>query len=266
MADKTYEVNGTDDIVCSRTDAVARLILNRPAKRNAMTSSMWAAIPGLVKQLEADALVKAVVLCGAGEVAFSAGADIGEFEHVYGSHASAKAYNLIVRNAQLAVEQMCKPVVAQIYGSCVGGGCGLALACDVRFAAEDARLGITPSKLGVAYSVSDTRRLVALIGPSRAKDLLFSGRLVDANEGKQLGLLDRVVPTASLESTVSAYVSALTANSPLSIRVVKSMINSLSGVDPKASDDLEQQFQMTFESADFQEGIAAFKEKRKPLF
>lgn len=266
MADQTYEVDATGDIICTLTGAVAHIILNRPVKRNAMTSSMWAAIPDLVKQLDADPSVRAVVLRGAGELAFSAGADISEFQQVYGSHASAQAYNLSVRSAQLAVEQMQKPVIAQIYGSCVGGGCGLALACDVRFAADTARFGITPSKLGVAYSVPDTRRLVALIGPSRAKDILFSGRLVDATEGMAMGLLDRLVPSADLEMAVSAYVSALVVNSPLSIRVVKGMINSISGVHPQDSDDLEQQFQDTFASTDFQEGVAAFNEKRQPIF
>jgi enoyl-CoA hydratase/carnithine racemase len=255
-----------DSIACIRDGAVAHVVVNRPAKRNALTAAIWRAIPGMMLTLAEDPGVRLVVLRGAGTIAFSAGADIGEFAVVYSDAESARAYNAEVRAAQLAVERLPKPTLALVFGACVGGGCGLALACDLRFAAEDARFGITPSKLGTAYSVPDTRRLVALVGPSRAKDILFSGRLLDAPEAAAIGMVERLAPAAALERVAAAYARTLLANSHASLVVAKKTINAIAGIDPCPETELDRLFEESFRSRDFQEGVAAFKAKRPPRF
>ncbi len=264
--DFTDPPEGADALACVRDGAVAHVVLNRPASRNAMTRAMWERLAPLARELDADDTVRVVVVRGAGTAAFCAGADILEFPQVYGDAKRTTDYNALVREGQLELEQLSKPTIAMIRGGCVGGGCGIALSCDLRFVADDARLGITPSRLGVAYSVPDTRRLAALVGPSRAKDMLFSGRLMDAAEAASMGLVDRVVPGAALAETVSAYAQVLLNNARGSIRTAKAMINSISGVHPQPDGLLNDLFTQSFSSDDFREGFNAFAQKRPPRF
>jgi enoyl-CoA hydratase/carnithine racemase len=257
---------GDQPLAVMRDGAIAHVVINRPQKRNALTAQIWREIPNCMERLGEDDTVKLVVLRGAGQKAFSGGADIGEFPEVFGNPQSIRTYNAAVRAAQLAVERFGKPVLAVVFGACVGGGCGLALACDIRFAAEDARLGITPSKLGSAYSVPDTRRLVALVGPSRAKDMLFSGRLLTATEAAAWGLVDRVAPAGEIEELASAYAKSLLANAHSSLVIAKATINAVAGLDPRPEAELDALFEASFSSRDFHEGFAAFREKRPPRF
>jgi enoyl-CoA hydratase/carnithine racemase len=206
------------------------------------------------------------VLRGAGTQAFSPGADIQEFSEVFRDTQSTRTYNAAVRAAQIALERSNKPTLAAIYGPCVGGGCGIALACDLRFAAEDARFGITPSKLGLAYSPPDMKRLVALVGPSRAKDIIYSGRLLGGPEAKDAGLVDFLAPAADLEATASRYAMELLANSQHSIRTAKAIIDSVAGIHVRPDDELHRIFEGTFQGHDFREGYAAFIAKRRPRF
>jgi enoyl-CoA hydratase/carnithine racemase len=255
-----------EPLVCVRDGAVAHVVLNQPGKRNAMGAVMWAAIAPLMAALDADASVRLVVFRGAGAETFSAGADISEFAQTFADAESAARYNAEVRRAQLGVERLSKPTLAVIHGACVGGGCGLALACDLRFASAQARFGIPASKLGVAYSLPDTRRLVALVGPSHAKDILFSGRLLDAAQAAAIGLVNRVVASDELEEAAADYSRLLLANSPQAIGTAKAVINSLSGVHAQAEELLEGRFTASFASADFREGYSAFMDKRSPKF
>lgn len=262
----TVTIPANEALACVRDGQVAHVVLNRPAKRNAMSMAMWRRIAPLMAELESDASVKLVVFRGAGTRAFSAGADIAEFGTVYANAETAAQSNAEIRRAQLAVEGFGKPTLAVVHGVCVGGGCGLALACDLRFVAAQSRLAITPSKLGVSYSAPDTRRLVALVGPSRAKDILFSGRLLGAAEALSIGMVDRVVHDAGLEQVAADYARVLLTNSLESIGTAKAMINSLSGVCPQPDEGLEARFQASFSSTDFKEGFRAFMEKREPKF
>ena len=259
-------LDANDPLVCVRDGGVAHVVLNRPAKRNPVSTRMWTAIALMMRMLDADPSVRLVVLRGAGPLAFSAGADISEFAETYSDPQRAAQYNLLVRDAQLAVQNLSKPTLAVVQGLCVGGGCGLALACDLRFAAQAARFGITPSKLGAAYSITDTRRLVTLVGTSRAKDILFSGRLLGAGEASAFGLVDRVIADADLETETAQYARMLLANSSESITTAKAFVNALSGLQPVPDDQLQQRFDASFESADFREGYQAFIEKRRPRF
>ena len=257
---------GDEPLAVMRDGAIAHVVINRPQKRNALTAQIWRELPDCMERLGKDDTVKLAVLRGAGQKAFSGGADIDEFPEVFGNPQSIRTYNAAVRAAQLAVERFGKPVVAVVFGACVGGGCGLALACDMRLAAEDARFGITPSKLGSAYSVPDTRRLVALVGPSRAKDMLFSGRLLTATEAAAWGLVDRVAPAGELEELASAYAKSLLANAHSSLVVAKATINAVAGLAPRPEAELDALFEASFSSRDFHEGFAAFREKRRPRF
>jgi enoyl-CoA hydratase/carnithine racemase len=257
---------GEDPLAVVRDGAVAHVVINRPQKRNALTAQIWQEIPNCMERFGKDDTVKLVVLRGAGQKAFSGGADIDEFPQVFGDPVSIRTYNAAVREAQLAVERFGKPVLAVVFGACVGGGCGLALACDMRFAAEDARFGITPSKLGSAYSVPDTRRLVALVGLSRAKDMLFSGRLLTAPEAAAWGLVDRVAPADELDALASTYAKSLLANAHSSLVIAKATINAVAGLHPLPEAELDALFEASFSSRDFHEGFAAFREKRPPRF
>ncbi len=264
--DFTDPPQSSDALACVRDGAVAHIVLNRPSKRNAVTEAMWQRLGTLAHELDADDGVRVVIVRGAGLAAFCAGADILEFPQVYADAQRAAGYNTLVREGQLALERLSKPTIAMVRGACVGGGCGIALSCDLRFAADDARFGITPSRLGVAYSVPDTRRLAALVGPSRAKDILFSGRLLDATEAAAIGLVDRVVPAASLAGTVTAYAQVLLANARGSMRTAKAMVNAISGVHPQPDAVLEDLFTQSLSSDDFREGFNAFAQKRPPRF
>ncbi|MEM1430551.1 MAG: enoyl-CoA hydratase-related protein [Pseudomonadota bacterium] len=251
---KTY----ADGAIAVEGGTVARITLNVPTRRNAVSQAMWQALPGICRDL---AGARVVVLSGAGGH-FSAGADISEFDRVYADDATIAASNAAVRAGQQAVADIGCPVIAMVDGVCVGGGCGLALHADLRFASERARFAITPAKLGLAYSFEDTRRLIETVGPAAAKDLLFSGRMVAAAEALRLGLVDQVVPPDRLEAEVTAYAAGIAAQSSASHRVTKRMVAAVQRGAP-SPEDLAA-FDGLFSGADFREGAAAFREKRPP--
>ncbi|MEY9949821.1 enoyl-CoA hydratase/isomerase family protein [Kitasatospora sp. GAS1066B] len=242
------------------TDGVAVLLLDRPERRNAVTLAMWQALPGLLAALAARPGVRALLVTGA-ERTFSAGADIGELAQVYGEPASADAYHARNVEAEQALAAFPHPTLAVVHGSCVGGGCQLALACDLRFGAADARLGITPAKLGVVYPAVPTARLAALVGPARAKYLLFSGELVDAERAERFGLLDEVHPAERLDGRALEFARLLARRSPQTIGAAKA---ALAASDPAAA--LAPWEQRSREAPDVREGLAAFLERREPSF
>jgi enoyl-CoA hydratase/carnithine racemase len=206
-----------------------------------------------------------LILTGEGET-FSAGADISEFADSYASPEEAVRTNATVRAGQAAVATLSKPVIARIRGACVGGGCGLALSADLRFAASDARLGITPARLGLAYSFADTKQLVDVVGPARAKDILFSARLIGAEEALTMGLVDRCLPPGALEAETRAYAESLAGLSQVSIRTAKAMIEAVRAGADTETDALRAAFEASFAGADFAEGYRAFLDKRRPEF
>jgi len=242
---------------------VATLTLNAPATRNAMTRAMWAALPEICARIAGDSTVRALLVTGAGG-AFCAGADISEFESVYRDAGAAQDYNTLVRAGQQALTDLPRPVIAAIEGACVGGGCGLALSCDLRFAAEGAVFAITPARLGIAYSPADTAALVSRVGVARAKDILFSARKLDAAEAVRIGLIDRVCPTGQAMAAAQTYAEALAEVSPASLRATKAIINGLATAAPDPS--LQAIFEEVFAGPDFIEGRRAFLERRRPSF
>jgi enoyl-CoA hydratase/carnithine racemase len=242
----------------------ATLTLNRPDKRNALNVAMWAAIPALVDEAAADPNVKLLFVRGA-EGAFASGADISEMPKVYASSQAAIENDNKIQGAMAALENCPKPVIALIEGPCVGGGCGIALACDMRIGAMGSRYGVTPAKLGLVYGAADTRRLVQAVGLSMAKDILFTGRLLDAEEAHGVGLIDHLVDPQDLDDAAIDYASKITAASQFSIRSQKKILAMLRGGADGAPES-RALFGESFEGADFKEGFAAFMEKRPAKF
>lgn len=263
---KSIWIEFADGALRLQAGRIARLVLNQPERHNAMSRAMWAALPAACQAIESDPQIRAVILEGAGGKAFCAGADIGEFGEVYATPDSTSEYNAMVREGQASLRNLMRPTIALVEGICVGGGCGIALACDLRFASERARFGITPAKLGVGYSRHDIAQLIEKVGPARAKDILFSGRLLDADEAMRIGLIDRLAAADEIASVTETYAAALADLSKSSIRSTKTIINGLTDSERPDLLRLDRIAAETFEGEDFREGYRAFLEKRKPDF
>ncbi|MFJ2812997.1 enoyl-CoA hydratase/isomerase family protein [Streptomyces sp. NPDC091279] len=233
-------------------DSVATVVIRHPAKRNAMTAAMWAALPPLLDTLAADREVRALVLTGEGGT-FCAGADISTLR---GSSATAQGLAVAAEEALAAFP---KPTLAAIRGHCVGGGAQLAAACDLRFAQEGALFGVTPAKLGIVYAASSTRRLVALVGPAAAKYLLFSGELIDAGRALRTGMVDEVLPEGELDKRVAEFTRVLASRSQLTQAAAKEFANGRTDRDAYWTAQARG-------SGDTAEGVAAFLERRAPHF
>ncbi len=246
-------------------EGIAVIMIDRPKVRNAINLAMWETIPEIMTTVTRDRTVRAIVFRGAGERAFASGADISEFERVRRDAATAQAYNKTVDAAIASILACPKPTVAMIYGYCVGGGMGLAMAMDLRFAADTARFGIPAARLGIIYGVQATRALVYLVGPARAKDILFSGRTFDAREAAELGFVNRVLPSSALTAYTFEYLRKVTANAPLSVRGAKMMIDGLVSGNFRP-DEVRELILAAFDSQDYREGVRAFLEKRPPQF
>lgn len=246
-----------------REGALARLVLDRPDKRNALDLSMWGAIAPALAPLAEDARVRLLVIEGAG-AHFAAGADIAEFDAAYRTRDDAIANHKLMMTAMAAIEDFPAPTVAAIRGACVGGGLGLALCADLRFAQEGARFGVTPAKLGLSYGLADTRRLVTAVGTSAAKDILFTGRLMEATEAKAIGLIDRLGPDVS--ALLDAFTAELAAASGASARAIKQVFRMLRDGATEDGDASRALFADAFSGADFREGMTAFLDKRTPKF
>ncbi|OZV79760.1 enoyl-CoA hydratase [Micromonospora echinospora] len=234
---------------------VATVVISNPTRRNAMTPDMWRQLPPLLDRLEADPAVRVLVLTGAGET-FCAGADLGDVDEVLAAGDQSVA---VVAEERLAA--FAKPTVAAVRGACVGGGCQLAVACDLRIAAADARFGVPPARLGVVYQTPATRRLAALVGPATAKYLIFTGELVDAERAGRLGLVDEVLPAEGLVDRIAALTGTIALRSQLSIVAAKEVVDGRADVDRVAWWHRE-----VLASGEAREGVTAFHERRPARF
>ena len=241
---------------------LARIVLDRPERRNAMSAAMWRDLAQLCGEVEARADVEAVIVEGAGGH-FCSGADIAEFDEVFADAGAARLYLGAIERAMEALNRLERPTLAKIEGSAVGGGLAIALACDLRFAAEDAYLAVPPAKLGLLYGPVETRLLVETIGPAAAKDLLFSARVVEPQEALRLGLINRCLPASALAEAARAQAKAWSGLSQASIRGAKKAVRAVLAAEFA---DLRALVEAAALGADFREGRAAFKAKRPPQF
>jgi enoyl-CoA hydratase/carnithine racemase len=245
-------------------DAIAVVTLNRPAKRNAMTLAMWQDIATICDRLGADSDVRAIILTGAGGN-FSVGADVSEFAAVRATKQQSVAYEVAVDAASDAIVAAPKPVIAVLEGYCLGGGCHLSMACDFRYAHANALIGIPAAKLSIVYGVRSTQRLLALVGLTHAKRLLYAAERIDAGTALRIGLIDEM--SSDPMSDAKAFAASLAALAPLSIKGAKEILTGLS-MGPGALDQQKAQGFIDFasDSADYREGREAFQEKRQPRF
>jgi enoyl-CoA hydratase/carnithine racemase len=240
----------------------ATLVLSNPDRRNALTEAMWRAVP---EKIEAAREARMLIVTGAGGV-FAAGADISEFEAVYATPERAEAYSRAVADAMAAIAAFPRPTLARIEGPCIGGGCGIALACDLRFAAAGARFAITPARLGLLYPLADTRRLIEAVGVSAAKELLFTGRVLGGEEALRIGLIDKLFPPNTLDGGVAVFAEQLLSASTQTAIATKTVIARIQAGQTEEDEASMAMFRAAFASDDFAEGYKAFLEKRPPQF
>lgn len=248
------------------SNGIGELILNKPERRNALSSDMWAAIPGMVKQLEADPEVKCVIIHGGTAGAFAAGADISEFETIYATPESAEHSANLISDAVTCLAQCPKPIIAAITGACVGGGVALALTADIRIASPEARFGVPPAKLGLVYPVNDTRRLIETVGIPAAKDILLTGRLFDCDEAYRIGLVTHMAESESALELARETARLVSANSLWSHSAMKRTFDAIKMGWRDDSPEAKALFLESFENEDFQEGYRAFLAKRSAKF
>lgn len=242
------------------------LTFENEARMNALNEAMWAAIPDLIEQAEADEDVRVIVLRGAGTKAFSAGADISEFG-TQRTGKAAKAYDQLNQAAFDALAHCAKPTLAMISGFCMGGGLELALCCDLRLANEEAQFSIPAAKLGIGYNPRWFRPLLAVVQAAKLKDLIYTGRRLDAGEALAIGMVNEVCASDAFEARTLGVAQTIAANAPLSIRAAKRAIDAHAQTLSQAQmAELDALVEACFDSDDYREGQAAFREKRPPHF
>ncbi len=251
---------GQELLRLERDGPIARILIDRPDKRNAFNQAMWEHLPVLLGSALIDRAVRVLVLQSASPGIFCAGADIGELMANKDNAAWREANQAAINRAQHELARFAKPTIAFIDGDCVGGGCGLALACDLRVATAQARLGITPARLGLVYPLHDTKLLVDLVGPAQAKRMLFAGELLSAEEALRIGLIEYI------DDSATSLARQIAGNSAHSISEIKGFVRRI--LDGQCDDDAETRriFAEAFTRPDFAEGTAAFAEKRKAEF
>lgn len=255
------------ELITRKENAIGWVIFSNPAKYNAVSHDMWMALPRAIAAFDADPGVRLIVITGDGDKAFISGADISQFEKARGSAEAQAIYNQAVVDAYEAPVNCSKPVIAKIRGICMGGGLGLAAACDVRIAAADAVFRMPAGRLGLGYNYTGIKRFTQIIGAAGTADIFFSARKFDAADALAMGFVNRVVPLADFDREVAAYCELIAENAPLTLAAAKFAIRQ-TGMDAAAR-DMDQAARMIeacFDSEDYREGRRAFMEKRKPNF
>jgi enoyl-CoA hydratase/carnithine racemase len=247
---------------------VARLVFDNPRRLNAINAEMWQALPGLLARVAEDPAIRVLVLAGEGERAFCTGNDISEFDSVRADPEAAARYNTWQRTVADALRGMVKPVVAAIHGYCLGAGFEFALMSDIRVCTADARMGVPAVKLGLPYRLEDIVKVVDVVGPARAREMVLLGRQYGGEELLQLGVVQRMVPDrAALAEAVDVLARELAENAPLSLMAAKVAFQEAMRRD--APPDLaraQAAADRCYASADYAEGRSARREKRKPVF
>ena len=257
----------TPKMLAEVNDGIGWITFNAPEKRNAMSLDMWRGLGEILGKLQEEKSLRVLILKGAGDAAFVSGADISEFEEKRSSQRDRDAYEAAFDDALDKLANFATPVVAMIRGYCIGGGLAIALNTDIRIATEQSKFGIPAAKLGLGYGFEAVKTLESIVGPSHAKDILFTARFLEAKEALSIGLVNFMVGSELLEQTVIEYANKIVTNAPLTIRAVKKTVGEVVK-DPgqKNPAHIERMVNDCFLSADYQEGRRAFMGKRKPKF
>jgi len=267
MATQEAIENEQDRLLSEVRDTIAWITFNNPERHNAMSQEMWDGAAAFLDQYAADPGVRAIVLTGAGDRAFVAGADISKFESQRASEEARASYDRSVAGFHTSLLKVAKPTIARVNGYCIGGGLAIAISCDIRICSEKSTFGVPAAKLGIGYKFKGIRELERLVGPAFTAEIFYTARQFDAEEARIMGLVNRVVPEAELDDAVGDLVGRIARNAPLSIKAVKESLIELG--KPEADWDLsahEATVKQTGTSADYKEGRTAFMEKRPPKF
>lgn len=261
------EIDTNCDILKAHVAAqIGVITIHNPSKHNIMTLEAWAALPAIVAQMTRAPNIRLIMVRGAGDRAFIAGADISEFDDRFSGDAGT-SYDQTTVAAFDALRHCPLPTLAAISGFCLGGGLGLALSCDIRLARDDARFSIPAARLGLAYPASALQHLQHIVGRANAADILFSARQLDATEAHQKGLVQQVIAYDQFDQAINSYCEQIVANAPLTIQAGKYTLDAASNADANAySKERDAWTLKCLNSADYQEGRRAFREKRPPKF
>ncbi|WP_406871566.1 enoyl-CoA hydratase-related protein [Aminobacter sp. P9b] len=255
----------TEPLLLSMSDGVATVVINRPARKNAVTQAMWVDLAARANILSADPDVRVIVLRGMGDD-FSAGADIGEFDKLRGDATSARAYEATNSAAFAALRNCTVPVIAAIRGICFGGGFGLAAACDLRIATADAQFAVPAARLGLAYPQDAMGDIVWAAGPQMARYLTYTAGRIDARAALSAGFLLKIVEAERFDARISEIARTIAENAPLSVRASKAAIRAALSHDAEEAALAQAAGDATFLSDDYAEGRAAFAARRTPMF
>ncbi|WP_291295136.1 enoyl-CoA hydratase [Elioraea sp.] len=257
----------TEKMIARKGGGIGWIVFNQPEKRNAVSVEMWQAVEQIAADFAADEAVRVVVITGAGERAFVSGADISQFEKLRGDADAQAEYEKMTAAGRAALAAMDKPSIAMIRGYCIGGGLAIALGADIRIASDDSRFAVPAAKLGLAYNSTGLKRLIDLVGPAQAKEIMFTARQYDAGEALRIGLVNRIVPVEALAETVGTLATTIANNAPLTIRAARVTINEmLKDAAERDTARMQDVFRACFDSTDYKEGRRAFMEKRTPVF
>jgi enoyl-CoA hydratase/carnithine racemase len=255
----------TELVLLEREGEIAKVTLNQPAKLNAINNRMWTRLREIFAELDADDGLRCIILAGAGDRAFSVGADISEFEENRSTIDQARRYHERTHAAMQAILGCRHPVIAQIRGLCVGGGLELATTCDLRVCGAGARFGIPVKRLGLVVSYAELKPLLDLIGPANALEILLEGRIHGADEALRMGLVNRIVADAEVEDEALGTAARIAAGAPLVARWHKKFTRRIMQPEPLSDEEMAESFDC-FETADFRAGYQAFLDKREPEF
>ena len=257
----------TDRMLAHAEDGIGWMIFNNPARHNALSLEMWQGIADIMEAYAADDQIRVVIMRGAGGKAFVSGADISEFDSNRSSATQQESYAQIAGKASHRLATFEKPIIGLIEGYCIGGGLATALSADIRFATPDSKFGIPAARLGIGYEYEGLAKLARVVGPSRARDILFSARFMDAEEAKAIGLINFIAERADIEAATLDYAKTIAGNAPLTVKAAKAALNTWErGARAKELEHVRELVGHCFDSDDYKEGRRAFKEKRTPDF